>query len=278
MAVATPPNPISGLALVTPQDLQNADPTRLNRTLNLLASKIQENSGASAGVSSVGLSMPAEFQVDGSPVTSAGILAVTKTSQSAHFVYIGPTSGSGVPTFRALANSDMPGTGPGSGTVTSVAMTVPAEFSITGSPITTSGTLAIGKQVQSAHAAWLGPTSGGASTPTFRPIIPSDLPVATIAALGIVEPDGSTITIVAGVISATGGVTSGWTSEVPAGTLNGVNRVFTLSHVPISHSVTVQVNILQSENIDYTISSTTITFAVAPKATDSGWFYARYQY
>lgn len=164
------------------------------------------------------------------------------------------------------------------GTVKSVGLSMPAIFTVAGSPITTTGTFTVGLAVESAHAAWLGPPSGGASTPTFRPIIPSDLPVATSSTEGIVQPDNSTVTISGGVISATGGVTSGWTSEVPTGTLNGVNRVFTLGHVPIPHSVTVQVNILQSENIDYSISSTTITFAVAPKATDSGWFYVRYQY
>ena len=51
----------------------------------------------------------------------------------------------------------------GGGTVTSVDMAVPSEFTLTGHPITTFGTITIGKSSQSAHAVWAGPTSGGAS-------------------------------------------------------------------------------------------------------------------
>jgi hypothetical protein len=61
-------------------------------------------------VTSVGLSMPAEFTVAGSPVTSSGTLAVTKASQSANLVYAGPTTGSATPAFRALAAADLPST------------------------------------------------------------------------------------------------------------------------------------------------------------------------
>src|SRR5262245_34211043 len=64
--------------------------------------------GGSGTVTSVGLSMPAEFSVAGSPVTTSGTLAVTKASQAQNAVYAGPTSGSGPPTFRALAGSDVP--------------------------------------------------------------------------------------------------------------------------------------------------------------------------
>lgn len=63
----------------------------------------------------------------------------------------------------------------GSGTVTSVAQTVPTEFSVSGSPVTTSGTLAISKATQSANTIWAGPTSGGAAQPTFRTMVAADL-------------------------------------------------------------------------------------------------------
>lgn len=65
--------------------------------------------------------------------------------------------------------------GGGSGTVTSVAMTVPAEFSVTGSPITTSGTLAIAKANENANTVWAGPSSGAAAQPTFRALVAADL-------------------------------------------------------------------------------------------------------
>lgn len=64
----------------------------------------------------------------------------------------------------------------GSGTVTSVGLSVPSEFSVSGSPITSSGTLAISKVNQSANAIYAGPTSGGAAAPTFRALVAADLP------------------------------------------------------------------------------------------------------
>ena len=63
----------------------------------------------------------------------------------------------------------------GSGTVTSVALTDGIVFSVSGSPITTSGTLALNLLTQAAHAVLIGPTSGGPATPTFRSLVASDL-------------------------------------------------------------------------------------------------------
>jgi hypothetical protein len=60
-------------------------------------------------VESVGLSMPTEFSVAGSPVTSSGTLAVSKADQNANLVYAGPSSGgAAAPTFRALVQGDLP--------------------------------------------------------------------------------------------------------------------------------------------------------------------------
>jgi hypothetical protein len=64
----------------------------------------------------------------------------------------------------------------GSGTVTSVAATVPSILAVTGSPITTSGTLAISLATQTANQVFAGPTSGGAATPTFRALASADIP------------------------------------------------------------------------------------------------------
>lgn len=64
------------------------------------------------------------------------------------------------------------------GTVTSVAQTVPVEFSVAGSPITTSGTLAISKATQTANTVWAGPTTGAAAVPTFRALVTADLPAS----------------------------------------------------------------------------------------------------
>jgi hypothetical protein len=53
---------------------------------------------------------------------------------------------------------------------------LPSIFSVTGSPITTSGTLAATLATQSANTVFAGPSSGGAYAPTFRALVSSDMP------------------------------------------------------------------------------------------------------
>jgi hypothetical protein len=137
--------------------------------------------GGAGSVTSVGLSMPAEFSVAGTPVSVAGTLAVTKATQTANTVYAGPTSGGAAqPTFRALVAADISAI---SGTVTSVAFTAttPTDIltaAITGSPITTAGTLALtlAKVNQPANQVFAGATGGGSSAPAFRALVAADLP------------------------------------------------------------------------------------------------------
>ncbi len=72
----------------------------------------------------------------------------------------------------------------------------------------------------------------------------------------------------AGVVSISGGLTTHFvTREVPSGTINGSNTVFTLANTPILGSECVFLNGLlqQSGGADYTISGATITFVVAPE-------------
>ena len=67
------------------------------------------------------------------------------------------------------------------GTVTSVAMTVPSILSVAGSPITSSGTLAVTLATQAANLMFAGPASGAAATPTFRACVPLDLAASPLA-------------------------------------------------------------------------------------------------
>ena len=65
----------------------------------------------------------------------------------------------------------------GSGTVTSVAVTAPSDIlSVTGSPVTGAGTIALGKQNQNANLVLAGPTTGSPAVPTFRSLVAADLP------------------------------------------------------------------------------------------------------
>lgn len=69
----------------------------------------------------------------------------------------------------------------GSGTVTSVALSAPSEFSVSGSPVTSAGTLTLTKTNQSANIVYAGPSSGGATAPTFRALVADDIPALDAA-------------------------------------------------------------------------------------------------
>ena len=63
------------------------------------------------------------------------------------------------------------------GTVTSVALSAAGTpFAISGSPVTTAGTLVLSMATQAAGTVWAGPATGSAAAPTFRALMPSDLP------------------------------------------------------------------------------------------------------
>lgn len=64
------------------------------------------------------------------------------------------------------------------GTVTSVDLTAPGIFSVSGNPVTTSGTLALALATQSANLVWAGPNTGAATSPTFRFLVIADLPTS----------------------------------------------------------------------------------------------------
>lgn len=72
--------------------------------------------------------------------------------------------------------------GAGTGTVTSVALALPAIFSVSGSPVTTTGTLTGTLATQTANTLWAGPTTGAAATPAFRALVNADFPVTGVSA------------------------------------------------------------------------------------------------
>lgn len=80
------------------------------------------------------------------------------------------------PTNNKTVISVTGGGGGGSGTVTSVALTAPSILTVTGSPITTSGTLALALATQSAATVFAGPATGSAVAPTFRALVATDIP------------------------------------------------------------------------------------------------------
>lgn len=65
--------------------------------------------------------------------------------------------------------------GGGSGTVTSVALSLPAMFTVSGSPVTTSGTLTATLASQSQNLVFASP-NGSSGAPTFRALVSADIP------------------------------------------------------------------------------------------------------
>ncbi|WP_031496756.1 glycine-rich domain-containing protein [Bryobacter aggregatus] len=61
-----------------------------------------------------------------------------------------------------------------SGTVTSVGLSLPGIFSVSNSPVTSSGTITATLGTQTANFVWAGPTAGAAAAPTFRALQPLD--------------------------------------------------------------------------------------------------------
>lgn len=62
------------------------------------------------------------------------------------------------------------------GTVTSVGLSMPGDFQVTGSPVSTSGTLTVGYSTQTANRVFAGPSMGAAAAPTFRTLVSNDIP------------------------------------------------------------------------------------------------------
>lgn len=73
------------------------------------------------------------------------------------------------------------------GTVTSVGLSLPSIFSVSGSPVTTSGTLTGSLATQTANTIFAGPTTGSAAAPTFRAMVSDDIPAAGVTMAKIAQ-------------------------------------------------------------------------------------------
>lgn len=83
--------------------------------------------------------------------------------------------------FNGFVTSGGSGGGGGGG-VSAVALALPASvFTVTGSPVTSSGTLTGTFTVQGANTVFAGPASGGPATPTFRLLVAADIPAINLA-------------------------------------------------------------------------------------------------
>lgn len=128
-------------------------------------------------------------------------------------------------------------TGAGSGSVTSVALSAPAIFTVSGSPIVAAGTLAIALATQSANQVWAGPTTGAATTPTFRALVNADFPTSGVTAATYGGVSGTTVTVPVITVNAQGIVTLVTTQSLATPSLTAVNN-WTKAQTLIENAVT----------------------------------------
>lgn len=95
--------------------------------------------------------------------------------------------------------------GIGSGTVTSVGLSMPSGFTVSSSPVTGAGTLTVTEDTVSANKIKAGPGAGSPAAPTYRSLVAADLPASGVVAGTYFNPS-FTADALGRITSATSGV------------------------------------------------------------------------
>jgi len=125
-----------------------------------------------------------------SVTNGAGSITLTNTApdQVVSLTGAGTTTISGTyPSFTITSNDAYVGT------VTSVGLSMPTPFTVTNSPVTSSGTLTAAWNTQTANYVLAGPTTGAAAVPTFRALVAGDIPTLSyVSSVSATAPITST--------------------------------------------------------------------------------------
>lgn len=141
---------------------------------------------------------------------------------------------------------------PNPGTVISIGMTVPNIMSVSGSPITSTGTLAVTLTTQTANYVWAGPTTGSPANPAFRALVSTDIP-----SLSYLPLSGGTVS---GALTVTGDLTvSGTTTTVNSSTLVVADKNIELAYGSTTEAAATGGGITLHGLTDHTIIYTTGT-------------------
>ena len=195
-----------------------------------------------------------------------GVVAVANggtgvATTTANFIFAGPSSGSPTaPTFRALTTADIPALS----YVTSVALSLPSIITVSGSPVTSSGTLTGTLTTQAANAIFAGPSSGAGAAPTFRSLTTADIP-----AIGAtITNDTTTATNVYPLFA---GATSGSLTTVYTGNANLLYKPstgeLTSTAMISSNGITLNANTIATS---YTIAAGNNGLSAGPVSVNTG--------
>ncbi len=161
--------------------------------------------------------------------------------------------------------------GGGGGTLTSVGLSLPSIFTVNDSPLTASGTISATLVTQNANMVFAGPSSGGASAPTFRALTASDIPslthtnlTGTLSSGQIVDPfvasglvvTGMTSNSTAQVLSPCLGVVKSAGASFSCGALVSSDvPTLTTSHLPDGSVTDVKINTVSGSKITGTVGA-----------------------
>jgi hypothetical protein len=98
------------------------------------------------------------------------------TNPPANFVALYPKLDVSTPRLYIKDSTGMETAVGAGGSVTSVGLSLPSMFNVTGSPVTSTGVLTGTLANQNANAILAGPSTGAAAAPTFRALAPADVP------------------------------------------------------------------------------------------------------
>lgn len=147
------------------------------------------------------------------------------------------------------------------GTVTSVALTMPSIFSVAGSPITSSGTLAVTLATETANTVFAGPTTGGAAIPTFRALVAADIPLIslTTGVSGVlpIANGGTNASTAATARTSLGAAASGANSDITS--LSGLTTPLSVAQGGTGQSTYTDGQLLIGNTTGNTLTKTTLT-------------------